>query len=103
MDSARIAQLFRFRIIIKYITLETEHTYVIQCKRGMYTKPKVPRTNKAGTINRYVRRRVLYLLIYGYSCVSDSELAQVSTAAYAQRIKHCEFIKSESDTHRAIR
>ena len=81
---------------IKSITIETDHTVVIQCKRDMRRKPKDPRTNQAGTINRYVRRRVRDLPISGHPCVIDIELAQVSTPKYERRIEHCEFVESGS-------
>ena len=79
---------------IESITLDNEHTVVIQCRRDKRRKPIDPRTNQSGTINRYVRRRVRDLPISGHPCVIDIELAQVSTPTYERRIEHCEFVEN---------
>jgi len=65
---------------------------VIYCSRDRRTKVIDPVTNKQGTVNRYVRRKVTDLPLFGYPCVIDMELAQVWTSKNERRLEVCDFV-----------
>ena len=56
---------------------EEEGQLVICCRRGRRRKAIDPVTEQKGTVNRYVRRQVRDVPLFGYPCVIEMELAQV--------------------------
>lgn len=87
---------------VNKITLDQEEQQlVIHCSRDRRRSAVDPITSKQGTINRYVRRRVRDVPLYGYPCVIDIELAQVFITKNQRRMEHCEFVdKGRHFTHR---
>ncbi len=75
--------------------------FVIHCHRDRRRRAVDPVTGKKGTINRYVRRRVRDVPLFGYPCVIEIELAQVFISKNERRMESCEFVdKGYSFTHR---
>lgn len=77
---------------IQSVSLDETQTVVVQCHRDKRRKVIDPRTQNAGTVNRYIRRRVRDLPLLGHPCVVDIELAQVTTDLDDRRIEACEFV-----------
>jgi transposase len=90
---------------INKIKLDQEKSQVvINCSRDRRRNAIDPVTGKKGTINRYVRRKVRDLPLFGYPCLIDIELAQVFISKNERRIEHCEFVdKGWRFTHRFCR
>lgn len=90
---------------VNNITLDQEEQQlVIHCSRDRRRSAVDPVTSTQGTINRYVRRRVRDVPLYGYPCVIDIELAQVFITKNQRRMEHCEFVdKGCHFTHRFCR
>jgi len=71
---------------------EQERQLVIHCRRDRRRNAIDPVSGKKGTINRYVRRQVRDVPLFGYPCVIDMELAQVFISKNERRMEHCEFV-----------
>mgnify|MGYP001763520471 CR=1 FL=1 len=71
---------------------EDTQQLVIECRRDRRRNAVDPVTGKRGTINRYVRRQVRDVPLFGYPCVIDMELAQVFISKNERRIERCEFV-----------
>lgn len=71
---------------------EHKQQLVIDCRRDRRRNAVDPITGKAGTINRYVRRQVRDVPLFGYPCVIEMELAQVFISKNERRMEHCEFV-----------
>ncbi len=83
---------------------EKEQQLVIHCSRDKRRNAIDPVTGQKGTINRYVRRQVRDVPLFGYPCVIDMELAQVFISKNERRIESCEFVdKGWRFTHRLCR
>ena len=65
---------------------------LIHCHRDKRFKAIDPRTGLAGTINRYVRRSVQDLPLFGLPCTLEIELAQVWISKNERRIESCDFV-----------
>ena len=65
---------------------------VIHCHRDKRFKAIDPRTKVTGTINRYVRRSVQDLPLFGLPCILEIELAQVWISKNERRIESCDFV-----------
>ncbi|MCF6345020.1 MAG: ISL3 family transposase, partial [Thiomicrorhabdus sp.] len=78
-----------------------EQQIVIHCSRDKRRCAIDPVTGKKGTINRYVRRKVRDMPLFGYPCIIDIELAQVFISKNERRMESCEFVdKGCGFTHR---
>ncbi len=78
---------------VNQITLdEQEQQLVIHCRRDRRRNAIDPITGKKGTINRYVRRQVRDVPLFGYPSVIEIELAQVFISKNERRMEHCEFV-----------
>ena len=71
---------------------EQGHQLVIHCHRDRRRNAIDPVTGKKGTINRYVRRQVRDMPLFGYPCVIEMELAQVFISKNERRMECCEFV-----------
>ncbi len=71
---------------------EQEQQLVIHCSRDKRRNAIDPVTGQKGTINRYVRRQVRDVPLFGYPCVIEMELAQVFISKNERRIESCEFV-----------
>ena len=71
---------------------EHEQQLVIHCRRDKRRSAIDPVTGKKGTINRYVRRQVRDVPLFGYPCIIEVELAQVFISKNERRMEHCEFV-----------
>ena len=71
---------------------EQEQQLVIHCSRDRRRNAIDPVTGQKGTINRYVRRQVRDVPLFGYPCVIEVELAQVFISTNERRMEHCEFV-----------
>jgi len=65
---------------------------VIHCRRDRRRNAIDPLTGQKGTINRFVRRQVRDVPLFGYPCVIEIELAQVFVGKNERRLEHCEFV-----------
>ena len=65
---------------------EQEQQLVIHCSRDRRRNAIDPVTGQKGTINRYVRRQVRDMPLFGYPCVIEMELAQVFISKNARRL-----------------
>lgn len=65
---------------------------VIHCSRDQRRKVIDPVTGRQGTVNRYVRRKVTDLPLFGHPCVIDIELAQVWISKNERRLERCDFV-----------
>ena len=90
---------------VNEVQLEQERQQVvIYCNRDRRRKAVDPVSGKRGTINRYIRRQVRDVPLFGYPCIIEIELAQVFTGKNERRIEHCEFVdKGCRFTHRFCR
>jgi transposase len=75
---------------------QQQQTLIIDCSRDKRRKAIDPVTGKKGTINRYVRRQVRDMPLWGYPCVIDIELAQVFIGKNERRIESCELVDKGS-------
>ena len=66
---------------------EERQQLVIHCHRDKRRNAVDPVTGKTGTINRYVRREVRDVPLFGYPCVIDVELAQVFISKNERRME----------------
>lgn len=74
---------------------------VVQCKRDRRRKAVDPITGRKGTINRYIKRQVRDVPLWGRRCMIEIELAQVWVSKNERRIEQCEFVdKGSRFTHR---
>lgn len=71
---------------------KTLNKVLIHCHRDKRFKAIDPRTGLAGTINRYVRRSVQDLPLFGLPCTLEIELAQVWISKNERRIESCDFV-----------
>ena len=71
---------------------EEKQQIVIHCSRDRRRCAVDPVSGKKGTVNRYIRRRVRDVPLFGYPCVIEIELAQVFTSKNERRMEHCEFV-----------
>jgi transposase len=71
---------------------EQAQQLVIYCRRDKRRNAIDPVTGKKGTINRYVRRQVRDVPLFGYPCVIEVELAQVFISKNERRMEHCELV-----------
>ena len=69
-----------------------EQTITIYCDRDQRCRVVDPRSGQTATVNRYVRRRVRDLPLWGQDCWLEIELAQVMTGDHKRRMEACEFI-----------
>lgn len=65
---------------------------LIHCHRDKRFKVIDPRTGLVGTINRYIRRSVQDLPLFGLPCTLVIELAQVWISKNERRIESCDFV-----------
>jgi len=78
---------------VNQVTLdEKQQQLVIYCHRDRRRNAIDPVTGKKGTVNRYVRRQVRDMPLWGYPCVIEVELAQVFISQNERRMEHCEFL-----------
>jgi len=78
---------------VNEITFNKIHETVhILCKRDKRRKAIDPLTGQQGTINRYVRRQVQDIPLFGYPCYLEIELAQVFISKNERRIEQCDFV-----------
>ncbi|MCF6218291.1 MAG: hypothetical protein L3J94_05935 [Gammaproteobacteria bacterium] len=78
-----------------------EQPLVIHCHRDKRRRAVDPVTGKKGTINRYVRRSVRDVPLFGYPCIIDIQLAQVFISKNERRMESCKFVdKGYRFTHR---
>ena len=75
---------------------EQEQQLIIHCRRDKRRKVIDPVTGQKGTINRFVRRQVRDVPLFGYPCVIEVELAQVFISKNARRLEYCEFVDKGS-------
>lgn len=74
---------------------------VIECQRDKRRKAVDPRTGNKGTINRYLRRVIQDIPLFGQRCLIEIELAQVRVGKNERRVERCEFVATGSRfTHR---
>jgi transposase len=71
---------------------EQKQQLVIHCNRDRRRNAVDPVSGRKGTINRYVRRRVRDVPLFGYPCVIEIELAQVFISKNERRMENCEFV-----------
>ena len=71
---------------------DQEHQLVIHCRRDRRRAAIDPVLRLKGTINRYVRRKVREVPLFGYPCLIDVELAQVVISKNERRMEGCEFV-----------
>jgi transposase len=71
---------------------ETQQQLVISCRRDSRRNAIDPVTAQKGTVNRYVRRKVRDVPLFGYPCVIEVELAQVFISKNERRMERCEFV-----------
>jgi transposase len=82
---------------INEIKLEQEkQQVVIHCNRDRRRKVVDPVSGKKGTVNRYVRRQVRDVPLFGYPCWIEIELAQVYVSRNERRMEHCTFVDKGS-------
>jgi len=78
---------------VNEISVNQHHkTAHIICQRDRRRKVIDPLTGKQGTINRYVRRQVKDIPLFGYPCYLEIELAQVFISKNERRLERCDFI-----------
>jgi len=71
---------------------DEEEQLVICCRRDRRRNAIDPVTGQKGTVNRYVRRQVRDVPLFGYPCVIEMELAQVFISKNERRMERCEFV-----------
>ena len=72
------------------------HTITIICRRDSRYKPIDPISNKQGTVNCYVRRKIHDIPLFACRCQIEIELAQVLTKDNKRRIESCDFVDKGS-------
>jgi len=78
---------------VNEITFNKIHkTAHILCQRDKRRKVIDPVTGQQGTINRYVKRQVQDIPLFGYPCYIEIELAQVFISKNERRIERCDFV-----------
>jgi len=77
---------------VKEIKLYEDQQLVIHCSRDRRRNAVDPISGKKGTVNRYVRRKVRDLPLFGYPCMIELELAQVFISKNERRMEHSEFV-----------
>lgn len=78
---------------VNEITFNKIHkTAHILCQRDKRRKAIDPVTGQQGTINRYVKRQVQDIPLFGYPCYIEIELAQVFISKNERRIERCDFV-----------
>ncbi len=65
---------------------------IIHCGRDQRRKVIDPVTGQQGTVNRYVRRQVRDMPLFGYPCLIEIELAQVFISKNERRVEQLEFV-----------
>ncbi len=90
---------------VNEVKLDNEkNEIIIICHRDRRRKAIDPITAEKGTINRYVRRLIRDLPLFGHYCLIEIELAQVFISKNVRRIEACEFVdKGGRYTHRFCR
>ena len=79
--------------VVKDIRLsDDENSLLIHCRRNKKYKAIDPQTNRSGTINTYVRRRIKDIPMFGLPCLIEVELAQVYLNKNSRRIEACDFV-----------
>jgi transposase len=68
---------------------QARQSLVIHCSRDRRRNAIDPLTGNKGTINRYVRREVRDMPLWGYPCVLNIELAQVFIGKNERRMESC--------------
>jgi transposase len=71
---------------------EQEQQLVIHCHRDKRRNAIDPVSGKQGTINRFVRRQVADISLFGYPCVIGMALAQVFISKNERRLEHSKFV-----------
>ena len=71
---------------------EERRLAVIHCDRDKRRLAIDPVTGLKGTVNRYVRRQVRDVPLFGYPCMIEIELAQVSISKNQRRMERCKFV-----------
>jgi transposase len=71
---------------------DAKQQLVIYCHRDRRRNAIDPVTGQKGTVNRYVRRQIRDVPLFGYPCMIDMELAQVFISKNERRMEHCEFV-----------
>lgn len=71
---------------------QDERQLVIHCSRDRRSKLVDPLTGKKGTVNKYVRRLIRDMPLFGYPCTIEVELAQVFICKNERRMEACEFV-----------
>lgn len=78
---------------VKHIELdENIQTVTIYCERDQRRAIKDPISGSPASVNRYVRRNVRDLPLFGKHCVIALELAQVKTSDKLRRMEACELV-----------
>ena len=75
---------------------ESTSRVIITCDRDRRMKAVDPLTGQTGTINRYVRRQVRDLPLFGCECFIEIELAQVRIGRDERRIEQYDWIDKGS-------
>lgn len=79
--------------VVKDIRLSDENNcLVIHCRRNKKYRAIDPQTNRSGTINMYVRRKIKDIPMLGFPCLIEIELAQVYLNKNERRIESCDFV-----------
>ena len=71
---------------------EERQQLIIYCRRDRRRNAIDPVTGQKGTVNRYVRRQVRDVPLFGYPCIIEFELAQVFISKNERRMERCEFV-----------
>jgi transposase len=69
-----------------------QQTLTIECRRDKRRVAVDPVSGQPATVNRYVRRTVRDIPLWGYDCFIEIELAQVMTADKKRRMETCAFV-----------
>jgi transposase len=71
---------------------DAKQQLVIYCHRDRRRNAIDPVTGQKGTVNRYVRRQIRDVPLFGYPCMIEMELAQVFISKNERRMERCEFV-----------
>ncbi len=71
---------------------EQEQQLVIHCSRDRRRNAIDPVTGRKGTVNRYVRRQIRDVPLFGYPCMIERELVPVFISKNERRMERCEFV-----------
>ena len=78
---------------VKHIELDEDiQTVTIYCDRDQRRAIKDPISGLPTSVNRYVRRHVRDLPLFGKRCIVELELAQVMTGDKRRRMEVCELV-----------